>query len=51
MKNPTLKPKTNTSPLKMDGWETMYFPFLLWLLGLFSGVFAVSFREGNHVIG
>ncbi len=34
-------PETNSSPLKMDGWNTT---FLLGP-GLFSGAFAVSFRE------
>ena len=35
-------PKTNSSPLKMDGWKTNF------LLGvcLFSWALAVSFREG-----
>ena len=35
-------PETNSLPLKMDGWNTTF------LLGfsLFSGAFAVSFREG-----
>ena len=35
--------ETNSSHLKMDGWNTM----LSYWEGLFSGVFAVSFREGN----
>ena len=39
---PTL-PETNSSPLKMDGWNTT---FLLGF-GLFSGAFAVRFREGK----
>ena len=36
-------PKTNSLPLKMDGWNTTF------LLGpsLFSGALAVSFREGS----
>ena len=40
-------PETNSSPLKMDGWNTT---FLLGF-GLFSGAFAVSFREGNWFWG
>ena len=36
-------PETNSSPIKMDGWNTT---FLLGF-GLFSGAFNVSFREGN----
>ena len=36
-------PKTNSSHLKMDGWNTS---FLLGP-GLFSGALAVSFREGK----
>ena len=36
-------PETNCLPLKMDGWNTT---FLLGF-GLFSGAFAVSFREGK----
>ena len=36
-------PETNSSPLKMDGWNTS----LSYSGGLFSGAFAVSFREGN----
>ena len=40
-------PETNrTSPLKMDGWNTI---LSYWGFGLFSGAFAVSFRE--QVIG
>ena len=40
-------PETNSkSPLKMDGWNTTVYTFLLGH-GLFSGAFAVSFREGN----
>ena len=35
-------PETNSSPLKIDGWKSI---FLLGF-GLFSGAFAVSFREG-----
>ena len=37
-------PETNSSPLKMDGWNTTF------LLGfdLFSGAFAVSFTEGSR---
>ena len=39
-------PKTNKSPLKAMGpLETKSFPF--GALGLFSGAFAVSFREGG----
>ena len=37
-------PKTNSSPLKMDGWNTIYLPFGA-SKGLFSG--AVGFREGK----
>ena len=33
---------TNSSPLKMDGWNTIV---SFWGSGLFSGAFAVSFRE------
>ena len=36
-------PETNSSHLKMDGWNTI----LSYWGGLFSGAFAVSFREGN----
>ena len=36
-------PETNCLPLEMDGWNTI---FLLGF-GLFSGAFAVSFREGK----
>ena len=36
-------PETNSSPLKMDGWNTI----LSYWEGLFSGAFAVSFREGT----
>ena len=39
--------KLNSSHLKMDGWETIL-PF--WKLGLFSGIFAVSFREGRSTV-
>ena len=39
----TTLPETNSSPLKMDGWNTT---FILGP-GLFSGAFAVSFREGK----
>ena len=35
--------ETNMSPLKMDGWKMN----LLLGPGLFSGAFAVSFRECN----
>ena len=36
-------PKTNSSPLKMDGWKMIHF-----LLGpAFSGAFAVSFGKGT----
>ena len=35
-------PETNTSPLQMDGWNTIYFPIRE--VGLFSWAFAVSFR-------
>ena len=35
-------PETNSLPLKMDGWNTS----LSYWGGLFSGAFAVSFREG-----
>ncbi len=41
--HPGTLPETNSSPLKMDGWNTT---FLLGF-GLFSGAFAVSFREGK----
>ena len=37
---------TASSPLKMDGWNTIHTTFLLGF-GLFSGAFAVSFREGR----
>ena len=39
-------PETNSefTVLKIDGWKTS---FILGRLGLFSGVFAVSFREIN----
>ncbi len=38
-------PETNmTSPLKMDGWNTKNFP-----IGA-KGLFAVSFREDNHLL-
>ena len=40
---PFTLPETNTSPLKMDGWNTI---LSYWGPGLFSGGFAVSFREG-----
>ena len=36
-------PETNSSPLKMDGWKTI----LSFWKTLFSGAFAVSFREGK----
>ena len=36
-------PETNSSHLKMDGWKTI----LSFWDGLFSGAFAVSFREGR----
>ena len=36
-------PEINSSPLKMDGWNTI----LSYWGGLFSGALAVSFREGN----
>ena len=37
-------PETNSIlPLKMDGWNTVLLSF--WVEGLFSGAFAVSFRE------
>ena len=39
-------PETNSSPLKMDGWNTT---FLLGF-GLFSGAFAVGFREGTILV-
>ena len=39
-------PETNSSPLKNCGWETT---FLLGP-GPFSGVFAVSFREGRSFL-
>ena len=39
-------PKTNSSPLKMDGWKTI----VSFWDGLFSGALAVSFREGRTVI-
>ena len=39
-------PKTNSSHLKMDGWNTSYsFPFGE---NLCSVAFAVIFREGSH---
>ena len=34
--------KLTSSPLKMDGWNLLSYGE-----GLFSGAFAVSFREGN----
>ena len=37
-------PETNSSLLKMDGWNTS---LSYWGPGLFSGAFAVSFRKGN----
>ena len=40
-------PKPNSSPLKMDGWNTIDFPFGA-SKGLFSGAFAVGFREGKN---
>ena len=40
----TTLPETNSSPLKMDGWNTNRF---LLGPGLFSVAFAASFREGN----
>ena len=41
-------PETNSSPLKIGGWETI---LILSLLGLgpFSRAFAVSFREGIRI--
>ena len=39
-------PETKGSPLKMDGWKATS----LLGPGLFSGAFAVSFREGTVVI-
>ena len=42
----TTLPETNELPLKMDGWNTT---FLLGF-GLFSGAFAVSFREGKLLV-
>ena len=36
-------PETNSSHLKMDGWNTFSFPY--GAKGLFSGALAVSFRE------
>ena len=40
-------PETNSKrPLKRDGWNTYSFP--IGEAGLFSGAFAVSFREGNR---
>ena len=36
-------PETNSSHLKMDGWNTI----VSFLDGLFSAAFAVSFREGS----
>ena len=36
---------TASLPPKKDGWKTFSFPF--GAKGLFSGAFAVSFREGN----
>ena len=39
-------PETNSSHLKMDGWNTSSFPF--WDPSLFSGAFAVSFWEILH---
>ena len=38
----------NSSPLKMDGWNTI---LSYWGPGLFSGAFAVSFREGTLKYG
>ena len=38
-------PETNSLHLKMDGWNTI----LSYWDGLFSGVFAVSFREGTYM--
>ena len=42
-------PKTNSSPLKMDGWNTFSFPFGARPIfrGYVHAMFAVSFREGN----
>ena len=40
-------PETNISPLKMDGWNTI----VSFWDGLFSGAFAVSFREGKFQEG
>ena len=37
-------PETNSSHLEMDGWNTS---LSYWVKGLFSGAFAVSFREGR----
>ena len=43
-------PETNSSHLKIDGWNTI---LSFWgKFGLFSGAFAVSFREGRpHFLG
>ena len=44
-------PEANSSPLQMDGWNTIYFPIRE--VGLFSWAFAVSFRypvPGENVI-
>ena len=41
----TLPETTASLPLKMDDWNTTYTTVLLGRLGLFSGAFAVSFRE------
>ena len=43
-------PKTNSPPLKMDGWNTIYLPFGA-SKGLFAGAFAVGFREGKDLVG
>ena len=38
-------PQASSSPLKNGGWGVQTFP--LGAKGLFSGAFAVSFKEGN----
>ena len=42
---PYMDAMRNILHLKMDGWNTSWFPF--GAKGLFSGAFAVSFREGQ----
>ena len=45
---PSLK-LTASLPLKMDGWNTIVSSWQKDAKGLFSGAFAVSFREGKFV--